>query len=220
MKTWVKVAAIIGGIVLVGVLAVGYIGFLPFVSDVLGTNKATDLGVKYTAADETTVTDKFGTLMNSPGGASVTLTDSEITAFINDMTAKSNKIPLENTQVRVDPDGTLEMTGNLNMTRLQTLAASPDVDASAKSLIGTVTSLMKTDPSFSAKASLSVVDGKLVTSMKEVKIGNLGLSSDQDAAMDGMIDSTLEGFMKDSGLSFGELQTSAGTLIISILKAP
>ena len=195
-------------------------GFLPFVSDILGTNKATDLGVKYTAADETTANAKFGTLMNSPDGATVTLTDSELTAFINDMTAKSDKIPLENTQVRVDPDGTLEMTGNLNMTRLQMLAASPDVDASAKSLIGTVTSLVKTDPSFSAKVSLSVVGGKLVANMKDVKIGNLGLSTDQDAAMEAMIQSTLEGFMKDSGLSFGELQASAGSLSIGTVKSP
>ncbi|MFA5868607.1 MAG: hypothetical protein WC941_02785 [Candidatus Bathyarchaeia archaeon] len=219
MKTWVKVAAVMGGIVLVGVLALGYMGFLPFVSDLMGTNKATDLGVKYTAADAATATDKFGTLMNSPDGATVTLTDSELTAFINDKTAKSD-IPLENTQIRVNPDGTIEMSGNINMTRLQALANSADVDASAKSLIGTVTSLVKTDPSFSGKAQFSVVDGKLVASMEDVKIGNFGLSSDQAAAMDGMIESTLEDIMRNSGLSFSELQASAGSLTIGTAKAP
>jgi hypothetical protein len=220
MKTWVKAAAVIGGIVLVGVLALGYMGFLPFVSDLMGANKATDLGVKYTTADAATATDKFGTLMNSPGGASVTLTDSEITAFINDRAAKSDKIPITNTQVKIGADGTLEIAGNIDMAKLQALASSGDVDDSAKSLIGTVTSIVKTDPSFSAKASLSVVDGKPVTDLKDLKIGNLGLTPDQATAGEAMITAMLEDYMKGSGLSFSELRASAGTLTISILKAP
>lgn len=220
MKTWVKVAAIIGGIALIGVLAVGYMGFLPFISDVLGTNKAPDLGVKFTAQDEATATDKIGQLMNSPEGTTVTLTDEELTAFLNDRVTRFDEIPLRNPQIRIDPDGTIEMSGNINMTRLQAIADSPDVDAGAKSLIGTVTSLVKTDPSFSGKARLSVVDGKVVADMSDVKLGNYGLSPDQAAAMDGMIESALVGIMKDSGLSLSELQASSGSLTIGTAKAP
>jgi len=80
--------------------------------------------------------------------------------------------------------------------------------------------LERSTPSFSGKAQLSVVDGKIVADLRDVKLGNFGLSPDQAAAMDGMIESTLDEIMQDSGLSFSELQASAGSLTIGIAKVP
>ncbi len=220
MKTWVKVAAVVGAVVLVGVLAVGYLGFVPFLSDLMGTNKATDLGVKYTAADAESATTKLSDLLNSPEDTTVTLSEAEITAFINEKAAESDKIPIDNTQVKIGADGTLQITGNIDMAKLQTLGSSGDVDESAKSLINTVTSVVRTDPSFSTKASLSVVDGKPVADISDLKLGNLGLTPDQTAAGEEMISKMLEGYMSNSGMSFTELQASSGSLTIGTTKTP
>jgi hypothetical protein len=215
MKTWAKVAIVLSGLIIVGILAIAYLGFIPFLSDVMGTNKAADLGVKYTAADSTSASDKFNTLMNTPGGATVTLTDSELTALINDKASKSSNIPLDNTQVRINSDGTLDVTGNLDMGKLQAIASSNDISPSTKSLIETIASVVKTDPSFSAKTSLEVRNSELVPIINEMKLGNLALPQDQMAAQEAMLEENIKDYMASSGLSFDTIQSSAGSLSIT-----
>jgi hypothetical protein len=42
---------VVGILVLIPILVLGFLGFMPIVSDIMGTNRPRDLGVKYTDAD-------------------------------------------------------------------------------------------------------------------------------------------------------------------------
>ena len=83
MKVWKKAAIGLGFLVVVGVLAVGYLGFLPGVSDAMGTNKPVDLGVKPTPADLDSARRKLAELQSpSDQPVRIQLTSSEITKFV------------------------------------------------------------------------------------------------------------------------------------------
>ena len=51
MKFLKWLAITIGALVIIAVLVFGYLGFVPGVSNLFGSNKPKDLGVIYTAAD-------------------------------------------------------------------------------------------------------------------------------------------------------------------------
>jgi hypothetical protein len=102
-------------------LVVGYLGFLPGVSDAMGTSQPRDLGVKYTEADYESGLEKIPghSVSNaeylciscdytSSGSVPVdnTFTQEEFTAQLNKM--NSLKGPLKNVQVKFGENGTVE----------------------------------------------------------------------------------------------------------------
>ena len=61
MKFLKGLAITIGVLVIVVVLVLGYLGFVPGVSNIFGSNKPRDLGVTYTAADYASAHARNGT---------------------------------------------------------------------------------------------------------------------------------------------------------------
>ena len=127
---WRWVAGTVAVLILIPVLYLGYLGFVPGLSSVFGSNKPKDLGVRYTAADYTSYQQKTGSQYldfanappnpNKPGKKIVfgdpkqmdlNLTQSEVTAAINSVGWAW--MPIKNAQVRFG-DGTVEVSGNVN----------------------------------------------------------------------------------------------------------
>jgi hypothetical protein len=54
----------IGAVVLIVVIALGYLGFMPGVSNIFGSNKPKDLGVTFSAADYQSARAKMGTIIS------------------------------------------------------------------------------------------------------------------------------------------------------------
>lgn len=122
---------IFASLVAIAILALGYFGFVPGISNLLGANKPKDLGVTYTDEDFKNYIAKtnvqfadFAAAPDNPTkpGKKIVFADpkplngnvsqSEITAAINN--AGWLWMPLSNTQVRFG-DGTVEISGNLNI---------------------------------------------------------------------------------------------------------
>lgn len=109
------------------VLVAGYLGFVPGISNIFGSNKPVDLGVTYTAAvsDSGMAKGKIQHIeiadTGSPEGSlsfsgqratNINLTQSEVTALINGH--HWINVLLSGVQVRFNPDGTTEISGILH----------------------------------------------------------------------------------------------------------
>lgn len=127
---WRWVTGAIAILILVPVLFLGYMGLVPGLSSVFGSNKPKDLGVRYTAADYTSYQQKTGSqfldfanappnpdkpgkkiVFADPKQMDLNLTQSEVTAAINSVGWAW--MPIKNAQVRIG-DGTLEVSGNVS----------------------------------------------------------------------------------------------------------
>ncbi len=116
------IALAVIGMILVGiVLVAAYFGFVPILSDLMGTNKPMDLGVTYSNADYMSGLQKIpGHSVTNPEYMCITcpitstgsvptdnmFTQEEFTAQMNKV--NSEKGPLKDIQVKFNQDGTIE----------------------------------------------------------------------------------------------------------------
>lgn len=131
-KKWPWVIGILLVVLAIPVLALGYLGFVPGLSGLMGANKAVDLGVKYTAADFEAYKTKTGvvfadsntappssanpakkTIFANPKDVTTSVSQSEITAAINNLNWVLK--PINNAQVRFSDNNKIEISGNLNL---------------------------------------------------------------------------------------------------------
>ena len=113
-------------LVLLSVLVLGYLGFVPIVSDLMGTNKPKDLGVSYSQTNYASGMDKVpGAIVLNPeylcatceytstGSVAVNtaFTQEEFTAMMNKR--NSTVGPLRDAQFKFNADGTVEASGLL-----------------------------------------------------------------------------------------------------------
>lgn len=175
-KGWIVLVSIIVLIVLV----LGYFGLFPGVSSLLGANKPKDLGVKFTEQDLNKGRELAPIeLKDQTGGKSLAFEGSKsisgdytsevITAMIN--SAKYKYYPLTNTQVKIGPDGTVETSGNISISKVGQwsldLGADEGLVATAKSYIGFVSP----NPSFYLKGKMSVSNNQINLNVSQAKVG-------------------------------------------------
>jgi hypothetical protein len=137
MKTFFKtVLAFFLAIIVVVVLALGFMGLIPGLSKIMGANKAKDLGVRYTEQNRTEARAKSQIVYEAlpaetaPEVSSTTSGSREVTAEFSseEMTALLNNrpwkyFPYKNIQVKVNADGTAEISGNIIKSKLPGYAA-------------------------------------------------------------------------------------------------
>ncbi|MBI3577546.1 hypothetical protein HY086_05915 [Candidatus Gottesmanbacteria bacterium] len=124
-------------IAVVGVIGLGYFGFVPGLSGILGTNKPRDLGVRATVADYDLYVKKGGTSYNyvtgsaPPGQSFIPFGKKEVTASFSQQEitgrinfAKWKYMPVENVQVKINADGTGEVSGVIRVDRLDGFIAA------------------------------------------------------------------------------------------------
>ncbi len=115
-----KILIIGGAILLVIILIIGYTGFFPAVSDLMGTNKPMDLGVSYSKQDYFNALSKAGfSLDNSAGlgpdtrivyegekNIDAEFTQEEVSAILS--YDHADEFPVRDVQVKINNDGTME----------------------------------------------------------------------------------------------------------------
>ncbi len=133
-----KLLIILLVLVLVLVGALGYLGFVPAISSVLGTDQPRDLGVNPRPEDLTAAKEKMNgvqfTMLSSyqegssgsaaqPGSVpvSVSFTSQEITAMLK--TGDWQGWPIMDAQVKINPDGSAEASGVLMTSLINDMAA-------------------------------------------------------------------------------------------------
>lgn len=166
-----------------------YLGFMPVLSPLLGADKPKDLGITFTQADFDTVVAREGLtykalptetdLMQSAqyeGSHEVNLvyTSTDLTAKINASNWKFN--PFTNVQIRINPDGTTEISGNVSLAKLWDYATTVGVSASdiekAKQALVTIPS----QPAFYAKGTVEASENKIShLNLDSLSIGRLSV---------------------------------------------
>lgn len=125
------------GTVVVVVLVLGWFGFVPGLSSIMGTNKAIDLGVTYTEEDLKSAIAKSGATYEAISGdpaanesisfsgsheVNTSWTSAEMTALSNDRPWKY--YPIKDVQIRINPDNTAEMSGVFSEKKLEGYATA------------------------------------------------------------------------------------------------
>lgn len=188
---WLVGAGLI--IIVTPILVLGFFGFMPGISSLMGTNKPKNLGVSYTAADYASYQQKTGAqfldsatapqsttdpgskeIFTNPKQMDVNLTQEEITAMLN--STGWALMPIKNAQVRLG-NNTVEISGNLDASAISSFAKSIGGAGYSQSDIDTATSWAKLlgNPPIYIKANASITNNVLDLSVTEAKVGFLSI---------------------------------------------
>lgn len=212
------------GLVLVSVvLILGYLGLVPILSDLMGSNKGRDLGIKFTTADYDSARSKLGfTLSPGPSNAppedsykisgfkpvTATLTSAELTALVNKLAEKWKYCPLDGAQIRINSDGSLEVQGTLLLDRFEGFAQAIKMPDSILVKISDVLAATKTNPSFYMKCSFSITEGAAQSVINQIQIGKVDIATTDLPIIQSSFNSFLERVAKEptgliKNMSFG-----------------
>jgi hypothetical protein len=214
----------IGVIVIVVVLVLGYLGFVPGVSNVFGSNQPKNLGVTYTAADYTSAHTKDGTThtvlpAGTPPENSIVFsgqhpvntiyTQAEFNALINNR--QWEYYPLKDCQVRINSDNTVEFTGIVITSRLDGYMKALKVSNNSMSSITDYLKYIPGNPAFYAKGTLEVINGQIVnTQITQFKVGNLSFTKQIQDKLPEIINAAYSQISKYPGFSIKTLKLSNG----------
>lgn len=227
MKVILGILIGILAVVVVLVLAAGYLGFVPGVSNIFGSDKPRDLGVTYTRADYLSVTAKdkiqrTNLPANTPPAQSLSfsgsqpanfnITQAEATALIND-----NPWPysaLTQCQVRFNSDGTGEIAGILQVNKLHDYSiARGYTEADFNNVLKYVQKygVVQKNMAFYAKGTGSVVNGVISFNISKLEIGRLSIPLDQiNGRKADLIDAANEAMSRTPGFSVKNFSISGG----------
>lgn len=176
----------IAGLVIGAILLLGYMGFIPIVSGFFGSNQPRELGVEYTNDDLNSANEKTGVQLislseDTPDSQSLqyfgvtkikaSFSDKELTALIANGKWKFH--PVTNTQLKINPDDTVEVAGILRLDRIHGFAAAygiteSEVDAAFKKI-----RFITNNPAFYAKGRLTVENNVFKIDLVELWLGRL-----------------------------------------------
>lgn len=158
-----SVAAIIFGL--------GYVGYIPAIANLLGTNKPRDLGIRFTEKDRVEAHTKsgvqYGTLPASTSDAfsiqrfgkhnvDTSWTSAQASALMNNRPWKY--WPYKDVQVKFNADGSAEVSGGLNKAVVPSYAAAIGIP---KVAVEFAMKLFPPTPVFYLKMKASLIDNKV-----------------------------------------------------------
>ncbi|MCX6642028.1 MAG: hypothetical protein NTV15_01395 [Candidatus Bathyarchaeota archaeon] len=196
-----------------GVLSAGYLGFVPGVSDVMGTNKPIDLGVDNTAKDLSSIKQKLSQLYTASKPTQIQLTSNELTALLVDQAEKSESIPLLQPQVKVTETG-VQVSGILDVEKFRKITETSNISSSLKSQLETTVNLVKTNPSIYLDLSLTIQDGELQSMINLAKIGQISIPLEQLKSNTGILTEEMKQALEASGIKIQNLKTVDGKIDI------
>jgi hypothetical protein len=225
---FMKTLGIIVVVLLVAVLVLGYLGFVPGLSDLMGSTKPRDLGVKYTSADLSSINSKVGvTYTTLPGSTPAAqseivsgskalqtqVTQEEITALVNDHSGKWKAYPVSDAQVKINQDGTMEMSGVLRMDRLDNYVAATGATGEQVQQVLTTAKSLGSNPRFYGKWDIDVTNGQVTGNIDQITIGNLDLPQDQVQANKALILQAIQGRLHELNINAKTITVSNGKLV-------
>jgi hypothetical protein len=192
LKKLLKVLIVLFVIV---ILVFGYLGFVPGVSNIFGSNKPKNLGIQYTDADLKSIVSKntiSRIVVNSApdikssfvleGSQPINnvFTDKELTARLN-QTSDWALNPFTNVHIKIGNDGTVEASGIVRVDRLRSYAEAtgvPTKDIKAISQIMDKYKIPRVSFPAYVKGNLSIINDKLDINLSELNIGKIPISKE------------------------------------------
>ena len=168
----------------------GYLGFIPGVSSVFGSDKPRDLGVKVTLEDSKKAQEMTGVIMaelpsNTPISQSIKLEGKkEVKVTFDDVSGSAimnnrpwKYYPFYNVQVKIHPDGTIESSGMINMDKaLQYMESLGFATADVKKAMSDYKIPFMNMPYY-IKGKGEVVNNKVTLNVDSVQAGRLSIPS-------------------------------------------
>lgn len=213
---------------LVVVIVLGYFGFVPGVSDVMGANAPRNIGVSTTATSLSSVNSKLGvTYSTLPATAvgkaslsetgsrqiSVQLTSAEVTALINDHASRWKYYPIEDVQVKINADNTIELSGVLRVDRWSSYADAIGLPEATRSQVRPYLGYVQTNPSIYIKGTLSI-QGYPQMGMSELQIGRVTIPADQANAYAGALAYFASDVTNLYQLHISQMYAQGGSLVV------
>jgi hypothetical protein len=178
-------------VVVIGVLVLGYLGFVPGLSKIMGANKPVKLGGTYSADDYNSAVSKIGTQMNNnlattylpksakvygaPKAVTMDLTPAEALAYVNTKPLSPNMV-LKDFDMRINPDNSVEVSSVL---KVDAIANNNNIPQEVKDALASVNKAGLSEVPVYMKGDVSVVKGQLNFDAESVKIGKVSIPSEQ-----------------------------------------
>lgn len=156
---------------LLPVLILGYFGFIPGISNIFGSNKPRDLGIRYSEADRASARNKsqieYAVLAEGQGGeggyqlsgsraVKAEFSSAEISALMNNRPWKY--WPYKDVQVKFNKDGSGEISGIFLKDRLVGYGAKI---GAPKEAVAFVQKFLPVNPVFYVKGRAALIDNKV-----------------------------------------------------------
>jgi hypothetical protein len=213
-------------ILIIGVVIIGFMGLTgrsEFASNLLGMNKAKDLGVTYNEQDLDSLRDKIDPQLMEEGYVSpdlvvrgdktylpvnTTITQSEASAYLNE--SINQILAVESFQVSF---GSVRMTGVTNVAEITNLLQTAGVTGAT---LDRVINLFEDDASISFYVDLdiSVVGGMYDVNIHTAKIGRFSITSTQIFENRDTVNNMVANAMENLGLTLDSFEAGDEVAII------
>jgi len=193
-----KFFKILGLIILIlivgGILYLGYLGFVPGVSTIFGSDKPRDLGITWTKDDynQTLTQTKVQVLVSDlPAGQELapektiilkgshpvkaSFTQSEVTAMINNNQNNWKYFPVSDVQIKIGNDGSAQMSGMLHLNRLSGYAVATGASQGDIKAVMDKFNLLPQAVPFYVSATPSVSNNVATMNFGKVELGRVGI---------------------------------------------
>jgi len=202
---------------------------LIIIGAVVAVTMPKSLGVKYTKADLTSVNTKLGinyaALSSSDSPTSsikisgqkpldAEITEAELTALLNQPSDQWKNYPISNVQVKINDDGTVEMTGKILVKRFEDYSEATNVPDKYKSIADENAKLVPVNPSFYYKGDYEIKDGKLEGKGEELKVGPLAVPNDWTENNKDFITEFIDDRLNSAGMEVESATFTGGKLDI------
>lgn len=235
MKKALIVIVIVIVILILGiVLTLGYFGLVPGVSSLFGSDKPRDLGVIWTPADYAKAHSQTGVEVKVSEGspvaaqsiistgshpASLNLSGTELTAVINNNSGNWKYFPISDVQLKLNADGSAQMSGMLYLNRLAGYTAATGASYEDVQVVMDYFKLLPEKIPFFVSASPSVINNAASLNFSKAELGRIpvpqNLISDNAGAIDSFFTQQLNAFpgfsAKSANFAKGQLNFD-GTL--------
>lgn len=201
-------------LILAAVLVLGYFGFIPGLSSIMGSNKPKDLGVRYSAQDFNNykTKDKYQhieTNSTAPGksleySGQIEVADifsqEEITSRIN--YSRWKYIPLTNFQIRFPSEDTIEFSGNLMLDRFPGFIEEVEEGKYSKEEIQKFMKYLDftlTNPPIYAEAKVSITNNKADIDIEKLQLGRFNVDVNKNSFSENLEDAVEKIFSQVPG---------------------
>ena len=187
------VKKIIGSLLLIVIILVGlggYMGFIPGVSSIFGSDKPRDLGVKITLEDSKKAQEMTGVILSdlpsdTPISQSIKFEGKkEVKVSFDDVSGSAimnnrpwKYYPFYNVQVKIHQDGTIESSGMINMDKALQYAESLGFSTADVNKAMDDFKIPKMNLPYYIKGKGEVVDNKVSLNVDTVQAGRLTIPS-------------------------------------------
>ena len=182
-------------IILLVIGLLGYFGFMPGLSDMMGANKPKDLGVEYTKAeydsfsnkcngDITPITTSVDPLKSITYSGQISVnkdfTQEELSSRLN--YSRWKYMPVSNVQLKINNDGSVEASGNVMMDRLPGFIAR---EGMGQYTMADVTKglefikMIKINPPVYMKFNATVINNKVTSNISKIEVGKFNVPLDK-----------------------------------------